>query len=410
MISTLLMAAFIIMYLLVPQVRYTVRDAFINVSGQTQVQRGVNYDSITLGMSAPFSGSARELGRAMQIGIQLRINEVNDAGGIHGRIINLQALDDHYEPDQTAVNLDQLLDDNDGAFALIGNVGTPTTKAILPRVLDNKTILFGTFSGAGLLRENPPDTFVFNYRASYEQEVKTIIDYFVEVEQIDPKKIAVFYQDDSFGNDGLDSVITALREYNIYDRPLAASYPRNSTQVDKAVAELGDKQVDIEAILIIGTYHASGRFIQAMIDNGYSGKFANVSFVGSKALAEEFQEMGTQYSDGVIVSQVVPFYDSHSAGVLRYRESLEKYFPNETPDFVSLEGYIVGSIFVEALERAGRNLSTNSMIQALESIEGMDLGIGPLISFSPSRHQASNFVWLSRLNAKGEFEHIHYEL
>ena len=185
--------------------------------------RGVTKDKVELGMSAAFSGPSRELGRYMQIGLKTCFEEINEAGGIHGRQIHLIARDDAYEPERAVENLDDLFDPKEGIFAMIGNVGTPTAKAILPKALEDGTLVFGTFSGAQLLRRVPPDSYVFNYRASYAEEVDAIINYFVKENSVKPEKVAVFYQEDSYGKDVLNGVNKALRKLGVN----SAKYLRN---------------------------------------------------------------------------------------------------------------------------------------------------------------------------------------
>ncbi|MCJ8332256.1 MAG: ABC transporter substrate-binding protein [Lentisphaeria bacterium] len=372
----------------------------------------VTKDSIRLGMTAAFSGPSKELGHSMKIGIETRLNEINDAGGIHGRKISLLPLDDGYEPEKALKNIKLLLSKNTSksVFALIGNVGTPTAKVILPETNKNKMLLFGTFSGAKLLRNDPSDKYVFNYRASYTNETEALVRYFVDVNNLKANKIAVFYQDDSYGKDGFEGIKRALHERGVvHDGEIkSATYKRNTIDVDEAVKHLIEVKESIDAIIIIGSYKASALFTKKMRREFYIGKIANVSFVGSKALASEFKLLGKEFGEGIIVSQVVPYYDSESEGVIKYREALEKYHPNEKPNFVSLEGYIIASIFCEALQINGPELTTESLIKALYEIDNLDLGIGPTISFTKSNHQASRYVWGARLNAKGDYEHIQF--
>lgn len=388
----------------VPNWRYHISDGFMLFTGAIVPQRGIDTHTIHLGMSAAFSGSAKELGRSMQIGVEAYIKQVNDAGGIHGRNIELMSLDDGYEPAQAVANMESFLDKKNGVFALIGNVGTPTSKAILPTILDEEIILFGAFSGAELLRLHPPDRYIFNYRASYAQETAAIIHYFVKIKGIDPRDTAVFYQDDSFGRDGLSGVANALFEYDVHvEQIVTATYQRNTRQVTSALDHMKPYLDRLKAIVIVGTYSASAEFTEKMRLAGYKGEFANVSFVGSRALAELFQEMGGNIGKGVIVSQVVPMYDAHATGVLNYHKALKTYFPSEPPNFISLEGYISASIFIEALRRAGRYFTTESLVNTLESIQGLDLGVGTDISFSSLDHQASRRVWGSMINETGNF-------
>ena len=130
--------------------------------------QGVTEAEVLLGMSAPFSGPARELGRGMELGINTYLHSVNDEGGVAGRKLRLVALDDGYEPERALANM-QELDQQRKVFAVIGNVGTPTAEKTLPYALEKQLIFFGAFTGAKLLRKEPPDRFVFNYRAGYEE-------------------------------------------------------------------------------------------------------------------------------------------------------------------------------------------------------------------------------------------------
>lgn len=390
--------------------RYGLIDRWMDVVFNVQPPRGVTPEKVRLGMSAAFSGSAREIGRSMRLGVETYLNLKNDEGGIHGRIIELEALNDGYEPAQAVENLQAFVDAEKGVFALLGNVGTPTAQAILPRLLEHRMLLFGAFSGASLLRRSPPDRYVFNYRASYAEETAAIIHYFVKVKGIDAKRIAVFYQDDSYGKDGLSGVLDALREYDVKPADVVrAAYQRNTAQIEQAVREIISNLDKVDAIVQVSTYSASAEFTRVLRRVGFDGRLANVSFVGSRALAENFQEIDATLGEGIIVTQVVPPFSSFSTGVLRYREALKKYYPNEQPDFISLEGFIVATIFCEALERVGRHFTEEEVINTLEKMHNYELGIGAKISFSADDHQASHRVWGAVLNAEGTYQELNLD-
>jgi serine/threonine protein kinase/ABC-type branched-subunit amino acid transport system substrate-binding protein len=394
----------------IPSWRYSISDQIMFVTGAAQPQRGISTSSIRLGMSAAFSGSARELGRAMRIGIQAYVNDINDKGGIHGRQLELLSLDDGYEPQAALANMESFLDKDNGVLALLGNVGTPTSQAILPTVLENKMLVLGTFSGAQLLRNDPPDRYVFNYRASYAEETAAIVHYFVTVLGFDPKRIAVFYQNDSFGRDGLAGVANAVTQYGAsIDDLKTATYERNSARVMDAISLLRPYITEVQGIIIVGAYPASARFTKLMQINGYHGRIANVSFVGSAALAEELKESESDDGEGVIISQVVPMYDAYATGVLEYKTAMKNHFPSEPLSFVSLEGYVVAKLFCLALQRAGRYVTTESLIDELEQFDNVDLGIGKPLSFSASDHQASHQVWGTVINHAGKFEALDFD-
>jgi ABC-type branched-subunit amino acid transport system substrate-binding protein len=365
---------------------------------------------IVLGMSGPFSGPSKELGRAMQLGIETAFKDWNDRGGVGGRQLHLVALDDGYDPAQALVNV-QELEEQRKVFALVGNIGTPTIEKVLPYVLDKKIPLFGVFSGVKLLRKEPPDRYVFNYRASYTEETAAVMRYLVESKKLRPEQVAVFAQKDSFGDAGIQGVVHACRKYGVDpDKILRVGYVRNSMEgLDNAVQTILAHK-EIRAVVQVATYRQAARFIQKMKDAKFEGLFTNVSFVGSEALAEELRDLGAAaYGTGVIVTQVVPPIDSRSTAVLKYRDLLRKYFPSERPSFVSLEGYLIANLFVEGVQRAGPNLTREVLIEGLESIHDLDLGIGTPLHFAPSEHQASHKVWATVLTKDGHYQLLDLE-
>ncbi len=374
------------------------------------VVRGVTDNTITLGMSAAFSGASRELGNRMKLGLDTAFAAVNDAGGVAGRRLRLLALDDGYEGPRALANVQELIEQRK-VFAIIGDVGTPTTQQALPYVVGSRTIFFGAFTGSGLLRRDPPDRYVFNYRASYEEETARMIDYLIDVRQIPDGGIAVFAQNDSYGDAGYGGATKRLRRKGHDDQLLRIGYERNTLDVDAAVARLVEYHArhPVKAIVMVATYKAAARFIQRVRDRKIDALLLNVSFVDSNALAEELRELGPAYARGVIVTQVVPHYESDATGVLRYRDALARYHPDQQPDFVSLEGYLVGQLFAEALRRAGRDVDTEKLVDTLEQLRSVDLGIGGELGFSASQHQASHRVWGTQLDDHGTLHSIDME-
>jgi ABC-type branched-subunit amino acid transport system substrate-binding protein/predicted Ser/Thr protein kinase len=370
--------------------------------------QGVSETEIFLGISAPFSGPARELGRGMELGISIGFQHVNDQGGVAGRKLTLVPLDDGYDPDRALANMKEL-DRDRKVFGFIGNVGTPTAEKALPYALERAMLFFGAFTGAKLLRKDPPDRYVFNYRASYEEETAAMVQYLVERRKIKPAEIAVFAQQDGYGDSGYRGVVKAMRKYGQEeDRILRVGYARNTTDVAAAAGEVL-KHPELRAIVMVPTYRPAARFIQQVKTGKKDMIFSNVSFVGSDALAEELMQLCPEHAAGVIVTQVVPHPDAKATGVLKYRELFRKYYPNERPSFISLEGYIIAIILAEGLGRAGDVLTTETLVDALESIRGLDLGIGTSISFGPSDHQASHKVWGAVLDEKGKYQILDLE-
>jgi ABC-type branched-subunit amino acid transport system substrate-binding protein len=372
--------------------------------------RGATENEIRLGISAPFTGSAKELGNQMKLGIETAFNLINESGGIHGRQLRLVAADDGYEPTRTAETMKELYEKQQ-VFGFIGNVGTPTAVVALPYALERRTLFFGAFTGAGLLRRDPPDRYVFNYRASYAEETDAVVRYLVKMRGLRPEQVAVFAQQDAYGDSGFAGVAKAMRALRGGNEGaiLRLDYKRNTLDVDDAVARLRAHKIPIKAVVMVGTYRACAKFIEKTRDLYPAMIYSNVSFVGSTALAEELMVLGPRYGNGVIVTQVVPAVDSYASTVLKYKTALAKYFPGVLPDYVSLEGYVAGNLLLEGLKRAGRQLDTEKLVEALETVRDFDMGLGAPISFGPTEHQGSHKVWGTQLNENGRYQAIDLE-
>jgi ABC-type branched-subunit amino acid transport system substrate-binding protein len=370
--------------------------------------RGVTDSEIRFGISAPFSGAAKELGQNMKLGIEAAFNEANASGGVHGRQLRLIAADDGYEPTRTAETMKRLYE-RDQVFGLVGDVGTPTAVVAVPYALDRKMLFYGAFTGAGLLRSDPPDRYVFNYRASYAEETDAVVRYLVKVRRLKPEQIAVFAQQDSYGDAGFAGVAKAIRSLRGGDEItiLRLNYQRNTVDVDEAVAQLQQKRrIPIKAVIMVPTYRAAAKFIEKTRDLYPGMIYTSVSFVGSTALAGELMLLGQRYATGVIVTQVVPAVDGHSSLVLGYKNALAKYFPGEAPDYVSLEGYVAATVLIEALKRNGPQLDTERLVETLENLRDLDIGLGTPVTFGRSEHQGVHKVWGTQLDATGHYKPI----
>jgi branched-chain amino acid transport system substrate-binding protein len=376
--------------------------------------RGITDSEIRLGISAPLTGPAKELGQKMKLGIEAAFNVANANGGVYGRQLRLVAADDGYEPTRTAATIKQLYE-RDEVFGLIGNVGTPTAVVALPYALDHKMLFFGAFTGAGLLRNDPPDRYVFNYRASYAEETAAVVNYLVKIRRLLPEQIAVFAQQDAYGDAGFAGVEKAIRSLRGGNESpiLRLNYQRNTVDVEDAVAQLQQRNAQqqkrhapIKAVIMVPTYRAAAKFIEKTRDLYPDMIYTSVSFVGSTALADELMLLGKRYATGVIVTQVVPAVDGHSSLVLDYKSALAKYFPGEAADYVSLEGYVDASVLIAALQRNGVQLDTETLVGTLENLRDLDIGLGTPVIFSRSDHQAVHRVWATQLDETGHYRPI----
>ena len=371
--------------------------------------RGIGEKEIRFGIAAPFSGSARELGRQMKLGIETAFNRINDSGGVDGRMLKLFAADDGYEPSRTGEAMKQLYE-KDQVFGIVGNVGTPTSAVAIPYALERRMLFFGAFTGSNILRNDPPDRYVFNYRASYAEETDSVVRYLVKIRRLQPRQIAVFAQQDSYGDAGFAGVAKAFRSMGVNDSAIIRlGYARNTVDVDDAINQLKLAKPPIKAVVMVATYRAAARFIEKTRDLYPGMVYSNVSFVGSTALAEELKLLGPRYTNGVIVTQVVPAVSGYSSAVLEYKNALAKYFPGEAPDYVSLEGYVAANVLIQGIKRAGPQLDTERLIDTLETLRNLDLGLGTSLGFGRSEHQASHKIWGTALDESGRFQPLDLE-
>ena len=340
----------------------------------------------------------------MRLGIEAAFSAANARGGVNGRQLKLIAADDGYEPARTADTMKRLYE-KDQVFAVVGNVGTPTAAVALPYALDRKMIFFGAFTGAGLLRSDPPDRYVFNYRASYAEETAATVQYLVKVKRLKPSQIAVFAQQDAYGDAGFSGVAKAIRALGGDENAiLRLHYQRNTVDVDDAVDQLRKSRVPIRAVVMVPGYRAAAKFIEKTRDLFPGMIYTSVSFVGSTALANELMLLGKRYASGVIVTQVVPALDGHSSLVLDYKAALAKYFPGEQPDYVSLEGYVAANVLITALRRNGPDLDTEKLVTTLENLRDLDIGLGTPVSFGRSEHQGVHKVWGTQIDENGRYQ------
>ncbi|HEX6706265.1 MAG TPA: ABC transporter substrate-binding protein [Albitalea sp.] len=345
--------------------------------------------TLVLGQSAAFSGPAAQLGVQMNRGGKIFFDMLNASGGIHGQQIELRTLDDGYEPERCKANTEKLIKDD--VFALFGYVGTPTCLAALPLVNDAKIPFFGPFTGAEALRE-PFSKSVFHVRASYYDETGLIVK---QLTALDLKKIAVFYQNDSYGKAGLEGVKRALKPLGL--EPVAlGTVERNTVDVAKAVQDIVSKSPD--AVVQISAYRSCAAFIREARKAGYGGTFYNVSFVGTQALADELGREGL----GIMISQVMPFPFATTTPISReYLDAVRRAGGDAKPNYSSMEGYVAAKVLAEGLKRAGRNPSRDSLVSALETIQNANFG-GFHVNFGPKTHVASRFVDLSMLTDDGK--------
>jgi branched-chain amino acid transport system substrate-binding protein len=357
-----------------------------------EADQGVTEQEILLGSSLAIKGHASYLGTQTLRGFISYIEHINEKGGIHGRNIRVIVYDDSYDPPVCLANTQRLIVE-DRVFALFSYVGTPTTLKILPLIDEARIPLLGMFTGANALRE-PLSRYIINVRASYYQETKAAVRHLIK--DLDIGKIAVFYQYDSYGFDGLTGTELALKEFGL--TPVArGSYARGTLDVEEGLSKIMASEA--EAVVMIGTYEPCAKFIKLSNQSGFNPVFYTVSFVGAEELA---RRLDSNTDRVVIMSQVVPPPEGPDSSTLlgstiEYVELLKKYFPEDKPNFVGLEGYINARVLVEGLRRSGRDVTREGFIDAIESIEHYPLADRMVLSFSSSDHQGLDSVFFTRL-------------
>jgi ABC-type branched-subunit amino acid transport system substrate-binding protein len=356
---------------------------------------GVGPRSILIGQSAAFSGPSAELGREYRAGAHEVFDQVNAQGGIHGRQIVMVYRDDRYEPALARRNTERFIQ-RDKVFALFGYVGTPTVQAALPLIEQAKVPLIAPLTGAQLLRQ-PPNPLIFNIRASYHQEIEAMVRYLLRYGK---RSIAVVYQNDAFGRDGLQGARKTLASRGL--RPvLETTVERNSANTREAARKVALARPD--AVLIVSSYGTTASFITNLRQQGSDAQVMTVSFVGSNALA---RSLPPEHRHGVGISQVVPFPWNPRVPVVRdYQNTIRRNSSDSRYGFSSLEGYIAATLLVRALQAAGPDLTRAGLIRSFEAMGPVDLG-GYRASFSPQRRQGSDFVELTFMVGRdGAFIH-----
>jgi len=356
---------------------------------------GVSADAIVFGQAAVLEGPASALGQGMRTGIQAAFDEINKKGGIHGRKLKLVSIDDGYEPDKSIAAVKKLIED-EKVYALIGPVGTPTANAAQPLAQAAKVPYIGPFTGAMFLRDPKRDNVV-NIRASYDAETEAWVKHLTEDLKI--TKIAIFYQDDAFGRAGLSGFKKAMDKRGMAIAA-EATFERNTVAVKSALLNL--KRAEPEAVVMVGPYKPCAEFIKLARKTDFNPAFVNISFVGAGALAKELGPDGK----GVIVSQVVPFpWDASLKVVAEYQAAIKAVDAKAEPEFVSLEGYLVGRLTVAALEKTGPTPTREGLLKTIKETGTFDIG-GLMMTYGPDDNEGLDKVFMTVIQPDGSFKAV----
>lgn len=356
---------------------------------------GVTPESIVFGQATVLEGAASALGQGMRVGIRAAFEEANKKGGVHGRKLELVSVDDGYEPDKSIAATKRLIE-QDKVFALIGAVGTPTAAAAQPIATAAKVPFIGAFTGAMFLRNTKLEN-VINIRASYDAETEAWVKHLTEDLKI--KKIAILYQDDAFGRAGLSGFKKAMDKRGM-EIVAEGTFERNTVAVKTALLTL--KRAEPEAVVMVGPYKPCAEFIKLARKIDFNPVFVNISFVGAGALAKELGPAG----DGVVVSQVVPFpWDVSLKVVADYQAAIKAINPQAQPEFVSLEGYLVGRLAIAALEKVGKDVTREALLKTIKDTGKFDIG-GLTMTYGPNDNEGLDTVFMTVIQPDGSFKAV----
>ena len=365
---------------------------FAAMAGHAAAQ-GLTSSQILIGQSAPLTGANAELGKDIRNGAAAYFRKLNDAGGVHGRKVELVSLDDANTVARSEENTKKLLDEHK-VFALFGYASATLSRPALPLVAKHNVPFLSPFTGADPMRVF--DKNVYNMRASYADELEKIVEHFAPLGM---KRFSIVYYDDVVGRENLAAVDRALKKRNYATVSVAALKDRAKPDIEAGVREVAKGQPDV--IILTTLYKASADFIKVARSSGVSAQMISNSFPGASPLAKELGKDGA----GVVVATVVPPFAKASLPIVsEYRSAMDKQFGDKAYSFTSLESYIGAKVAVEAMRRAGPKLTREAYTRALDGMKEFDVG-GYAVSFSPANHNGSSYVELTVISKDLSFKH-----
>jgi branched-chain amino acid transport system substrate-binding protein len=364
--------------------------AFASAQAQTP---GVSATTIIIGQSVPLSGANAELGNDIRNGALAYFRKVNEAGGVHGRKIELASLDDGNTVPRAEENTKKLVEEQ-AVFALFGYASATLSRPALPFVDKHRVPFLSPFTGADPMRVF--HKYVYNMRGSYAEELEKIVDHFAP---LGVKRFSIVYYDDVVGRENFTAVERALKKRNLAVVSTAAWKDRAKPDIEGGLKAIAKGEPDV--VILTTLYKATSDFVKAAQKAGFGAQMASNSFPGASPLAKELGKQGA----GVIVAIVVPPPTKRSLPIVQeYQVAIEKQLGKKEYSFTSLEAYIAAKATVEALRRAGPKLTREGFMQALDGLRAFDTG-GYVMSFSPTNHNGSSYVELTVLGHDQKFNY-----
>ena len=354
----------------------------VAVAARAQVP-GVSGTQILIGQSAPLTGSNAELGNDILNGVLACFRRVNEAGGVHGRKLEIVSLDDANQVARAEANTVKLVEET-RVFALFGYASATLSRPALPIVEKRGVPFLAPFTGADPMRVF--NRHVYNMRASYADELEKIVEHFVP---LGVKRFSIVYYDDVVGRENFTAVERALKKRALEPVSTAALKDRANPDIDAAVKAIARGSPDV--VILTTLYKASADMVKRAREAGVYAQVASTSFPGASPLAKELGHDGA----GVIVATVVPPPTKRSLRIVQeYQAAIEHETGRKEYSFTSFEAYIGAKVAVEAMRRAGPRLTREAFMRELDAMHDFDTG-GYIVGFSPSNHNGSSFVELT---------------
>jgi branched-chain amino acid transport system substrate-binding protein len=360
------------------------------LAGAALAEPGITADKIIIGQAAGFTGSVAGTVRELTAGAQAYFDHINAKGGIHGRKIVLEQVDDGFDPKRSPDAFRKLIEEKK-VFAMFLSRGTPTNEAAYPVLEAAKVPLVGPSTGA-MSMYNPPRKYLFPVRASYQSETFKIVP---QLANMGITRIALLYVDDSFGKDGMAGVQQAMKDAKL-TLVAVANHPRGGTKVEEAVAAIA--KADPQAVIMVTLADAGVAFVKQMRAAGSSPMFLTLSNNSSNAFIKNLGSDGL----GLAVSQVSPYPFSATEPVTREFLTLIKDRKEAAPSYSSMEGFIAAKVLVEGLRRAGKQPTREKLVAGLESMKPFDLG-GVDVTYGPNLRTGTTYIDLTIIGKNGKF-------
>ncbi|MEO6016631.1 MAG: ABC transporter substrate-binding protein [Polaromonas sp.] len=353
--------------------------------------RAQDTSPVKIAQSTALTGPLGELGQAMHQGAKACFAAINGKGGVNGRPIELTVADDGYDVKRALTNVKGFIDDKSN-FALFNCMGTPMIEAMLPQVMESGMPFFAPFSGA--LSARPKNARnVFNIRASYADEAEQLVQHLAT---IGIKRIAVVYQNNSFGKEVFDAAQQSMARHKL-DATAIVTVESNSSDAVAAAARVASSQP--EAVLVGLAGKPTIDFVKAIRAQRKGLSLYALSIMGAAATLKAMGDDAT----GMAVSQVVPLPSANVVPLVReFQQAWKAAGIALEPSHLALEGYINARVFAEALRRSGKSPTRASFIDSTWNLKRYDLG-GFEVSFSDSAKNASRFVELTMVSRDGRF-------